>query len=140
MIYFPLHCNYHLVVESQLIWAFLSPMCVCSTSVDLRNYNCNDSRKRRSKIQKKKKKKNNKLAWHGIQPLATPHHFSRRCIGGVVLRLQCASASLLFCMLTWRTKRGRRGHVTHTTRGRVEEAGAARRIVDNTQAYFSFFR
>lgn len=38
---------------------------------------------------------------------------------GVVLRLQCASASLLFCMLTWHAKRGRRGHVTHTTCGRT---------------------
>lgn len=62
-----------------------------------------------------------KTRWaNGIKPLATPHHFSRRCIGeSRVLGLQCASASLLFCMLTWHAERGRRGHVTHTTCGRT---------------------
>lgn len=119
MIYFHLHCNYNLVLESQLPWAFFPPRVLVFVQLPS-IYEIIIAMTVENEGVKYKKKKNNKLAWHGIQPLATPHHFSRRCIGGVVLRLQCASASLLFCMLTWRTKRGRRGHVTHTTRGRME--------------------
>lgn len=108
-------CNYHLVVESQWLWAFcrvfVQPPPIYEIIIAMTDEN------EESKIKNNKKQVG--LEWNTA--IGHASSFFEALHRRVVLRLQCASASLLFRMLTWRTKRGRRGHVTHTTRGPVPE-------------------